>query len=166
MYSRLFKKTNKRSTNAPNLFASMGLLCFISHKQWELSSSYHENIHLRQIWAFLHDVLHSAEGWADDPLTWRRFVLLGELPTGFIIKSHTRVFTGGIKKWQRQRLWYPKQASTSEGLDGDVTEWALQRDNKNLMSRSADWQCSASCGAGICFKLSSSEEHNRDIEIW
>lgn len=96
MHSRVLlkkKKTNKKSTNVSNLYASMGLMYFISLTWWELSSSYHENIHLRKLWEFWQDATHPAEGWADDQLTWGRFILLGELPTGFIIKFHTKVFT-------------------------------------------------------------------------
>lgn len=95
MHGRLIKKKNqtKKSTNVSNLYASTGLLCFISLKWWELSSSYHENIHLRKLWEFLQDAPHPAEGSADDPLTWGRFILLGDLPTGFIIKFHAKVFT-------------------------------------------------------------------------
>lgn len=87
------KKRQKKSTNVSNLYASIGLLCFISLKWWELSSSYYENIHLGKLWEFFQDAMHPAEGSANDPLTRGRFILFWELPTGFIIKFHTKVFT-------------------------------------------------------------------------
>lgn len=41
----------------------------------------------------MQDATHPAEGSANDPLTRGRFILLGELPMGFVIKFHSQVFT-------------------------------------------------------------------------
>lgn len=96
-YTEVFcKKTptkQKKYANVSRLYASTMLLRFIkSLKWWKLSNSY-ENIYLKKLWQFLQDAMHPAEGSANDPLTQGRFILWGQLPTGFIIKFHSQVFT-------------------------------------------------------------------------